>query len=110
MGISDQRIQWLDCIVLLAILYSIGLIILYWLGCIVLAGLYSIDFFVAVNTGFYALACYWLDGTDRTNGPDGILKGRGWDRPALAGARTGAPTLDLERRRATRSGGWHQLR
>ena len=105
MSLSDQRRRWLDCIVLLAGSYCIGLIILYWLDCIVLAGLYSIDCFLAVNTGFYALACYWMYGTDRTDGLDGTFEGRGWDGPALAGARTGAPTLALEGGRDVRSGG-----
>ena len=57
----------------------------------------------------YALAGYCLDGIDGTDGLDGTLVGRGWDGPTLAGARTGAPQLDLEGRRAVGSGGWHQL-
>ena len=41
--------------------------------------------------------------------------GRGWDGgmmegPALSGAVTGAPPLDLEGRRAVGSGGWKKLR
>ena len=72
-----------------------------------MAGLYCIGWIISGNTGFYALAGYWLDGTD---GLDGTLVGRGWDGPTLAGARTGVPPLALERRRAVGSGGWHQLR
>ena len=59
------------------------------------------------DTGFYARAGYWLDGTD---GMDGALVGRELDGPTLEGAGTGAPPLDLEGRRAVGSGGWHQLR
>ena len=47
------------------------------------------------------LICYWLDGT---------LVGRGWDGPTLAGAGTGAPSLDIGGWRAAGSGGWEQLR
>ena len=79
MGIYDQRRICLDCIVLLAKLYSIVLIVSYWMGCIVSNGLYSIDCIVAGNTGFYALAGYWMYGTDRTDEPDGTLMGQGWD-------------------------------
>ena len=87
---------WLDRIVQLARQYSIG-----WFGS------YCIGWIVSGNTGFYALSGYWLDGTD---GMDGALVGRGWERPMLAGAGTGAPPLGLEGRRAVRSGGWNQLR
>ena len=48
------------------------------------------------NTGFYALAGYWLDGTD---GLDGVLVGRGWDGPSLAPAGTGAPPWEPEQER-----------
>ena len=48
------------------------------------------------NTGFYEMAGYWLDGTDGTDGLDGALVGRGWDRPTLAPAGTGAPPLASE--------------
>ena len=40
------------------------------------------------NTGFYALAGHWLDGTD---GLDGELVGRGWEGRTLAPAGMGAP-------------------
>ena len=40
------------------------------------------------NTGFYALAGYWLDGTD---GLDGAVVVRGWDGPMLSPSGTGAP-------------------
>ena len=41
MGISDQRIFWLDCIDLLSGSYRIGWIVLYQLYRIVSAGLYQ---------------------------------------------------------------------
>ena len=63
---------------------------------IVSAGSYCIGWIVSGNTGFYAQAGYWLDGTDRTDVPDGILKGRGGDGPTLARVGTGAPPLALE--------------
>ena len=47
---------------------------------------YRIGWIVSGNTGFYALAGYWLDGTD---GLDGTLVGWGWDGSMLAGAGTG---------------------
>ena len=87
--------------------YRIGWIVLYRLNRIVLAGLYCIGWIISGSTGFYALAGYWLDGTD---GLDGMLVRRGWDGPTLAGARTGALTLDLEGRRAMGSFDWNQLR
>ena len=63
------------------------------LDCIGWIGSYRIDWIVSGNTGFYALAGYWLDGTDGTDGMDGALVGRGWDGPTLAGSETGAPPL-----------------
>ena len=71
------------------------------------------------NTGFYALAGYWLDGTDGTDGTDGALMGRGVVRmdvrtrrngSTTMGSGTGAPPLALKGRRDIGSGGWHQLR
>ena len=60
--------------------YCIG-----WIGsyCIVLAR--------SGNTEFYALAGYWLDGTDRADVLDGALVGRGWDGRMLAPAGSGDP-------------------
>ena len=52
------------------------------MDCIVSAG--------SGNNAFYALAGYWLDGTDRTDGQDGELVGQGWDGPTLASTGTGA--------------------
>ena len=72
-------------------------------------GSYHIGWIVSGNTGFYALAGYWLNGTDGTDGLDGTLVGRGWDGPTLAGSGTRAPPLDLEGRRAVVSGGCYQL-
>ena len=57
--------------------WLIGWIILYWLDRIISAGSYCIGWIVSVNTGFYALAGYYLDGTDGTDGLDGTLVGRG---------------------------------
>ena len=51
MGLSDHRRRWLYCIGLLARSYRIG-----WI--------------VSGNTGVYALAGYWMDGTDGTDGLD----------------------------------------
>ena len=48
------------------------------------------------NTGFYALAGYWLDGTD---GLDGALVGRRWDGRMLSRAGRGAPQWDPEQER-----------
>ena len=77
------------------------------MGCIGLSdGLYRIGWIISGNTGFYALAGYWLDGTD---GLDRKLSGRGWDGPTLAGAGMRAPPLALEGRRAAGSFGWHKL-
>ena len=55
----------MDRIVSLAESYRIGWIVLY-----------CINWIVSGNTGFYALAGYWLDGT---YGMDGALVGQGWD-------------------------------
>ena len=68
----------------------------YWLDCIISAGLYRIGWIVSGNTGFHALAGYWMDWT---HGLDGTLVGRGWDGPTLARPRTGAPPLAPERKR-----------
>ena len=87
----------------------IGWIILYWMGHIVSAGSYFIGWIVSGNTGFYALAGYWMDLTERTDGLDGALVGRKWDGTTLAGAITGAPPLAIEGRQAVGSGGWHQF-
>ena len=66
--------HWLDCIVSTG-LYRIGWIVSYRIGCI-----------VSGNTGFYALAGYWLDGTDGTDGLGGTLVRRGWDVTKLPGS------------------------
>ena len=65
---------------------------------IVSAGSYRIGWIVSVNTGFYALAGYWLDGTDGMDVLDGALVVHGWYGPTLAGAGTGAPLLAPERK------------
>ena len=109
MGLYDQRRHWLYCIGLLDGSYHIIWIVFYWLDCIISAGLYCIGWIVSVNTGFYDLDGYWLDGTDGTYGLDGTLVEQVGDGPTLSSAGTGAPTLDLEGRRAVGSGGWHQL-
>ena len=54
---------------------AVWIVLAYRLDRIVLDGLYSIGWIVSGNTGFYALAGYWLD---ETNGMDGTLMGRGW--------------------------------
>ena len=93
----------LDCIV------SSGLyrwIISYCIGWI---RLYRIVLSRSGNTGLCALSGYFLDWMDGMDGLDGALVVRGWDGRTLAGTRTGAPPLDLEGRRAMRSGSWHQL-
>ena len=66
---------------------------------IVSAGLYCIGWIVTGNTGFYALAGYWLYGTDGTDGIYGTLVGRGWGVMTSAGAGMGAPTLAPEQER-----------
>ena len=53
------------------------IVLAYRLDRIVLDGLYSIGWIVSGNTRFYALAGYWLDGTDGTYGLDGTLVVRG---------------------------------
>ena len=83
MGLSGQRRHWI-------ILY-------HRLDCIVfLAGLDRIVLSGSGNTGFNALAGYWLDGTD---GLDGALVGRKWDGRTLAPAVMGAPPRALEQER-----------
>ena len=67
-----------------------------WLDRIVSAGFDRIISAGSGNTGFYALAGYWMDGTD---GMDGALVVRGWDGPTLAPAGTGAPPLAPEQER-----------
>ena len=42
------------------------------LYCIVWIGLYRMGWLVSGNTGFYALAGYWLDGMDGMDGTDGL--------------------------------------
>ena len=67
----------------------IGWIVLYRIGWIV--SYHRLDRIVSAgsgNTGFYALAGYWLDGTD---GLDGALVGRGCDGRTLEPAGMGAP-------------------
>ena len=59
---------------------------------IVSAGLDRIVLAGSGNTGFYALAGYWMDGTDGTDVLDGALVVQGWDGPTLADAGTGAPS------------------
>ena len=86
---------------------AVWIVLAYRLDSIVSDGSYSIIWILLGKTGFYALAGYWLD---RTNGLDGTLMGRGWDRLSLAGTGTGAPPLALEGLQAVGSGGWHQLR
>ena len=54
------------------------IVLSYWLDHIVSAGSNHIGWIVSGSTGFYALAGYWLDGTD---GLDYTLVGRGWDGP-----------------------------
>ena len=68
-------------------------IVLYQLDRIVSDGIYRIGWIVSGNTGFYALAVYWLKRMDGTDGLDGTLVGRGWDGPTLAPVGTGAPPL-----------------
>ena len=51
------------------------------------------------NTGFYALAGYWMDGTDGTDVLDGALVGRVWDRRTLAPSGTVAPPWTPEQER-----------
>ena len=51
------------------------------------------------NTGFNALAGYWLDGMDGTDGLDGVLVGQEWDGRTLASAGTGAPPWAPEQER-----------
>ena len=63
------------------------------------AGLYRIGWIVSGNTGFYALADYWLDGTHGLDELDGTLVGRRWYGPMLEYARTVAPPLAPERER-----------
>ena len=65
--------------IILSGLYSIPWIVSYRMDCIVLDGLYRIGWILSGNTGFYALAGYWLDVTDGTDGLDGTLVGQGWD-------------------------------
>ena len=96
MFISDQIILWIISY------HRLDFIVSSVLDRIVSAG--------SGNTGFYALAGYWLDGTDGTDGLDEALVGRGWDGPTLSTAGTGAPPLALEGWRAMGSGGWYQLR
>ena len=78
--------------------WLIGSIVSYRMDRIVSAGSYRISWIVSGNTGFNALAGYWLDGTDGMDGKDGTLVGRGWDGQMLAGSGTGAPPLALEGR------------
>ena len=59
----------------------IWIVLAYRLDLIVSAGSYCIGWIVSGNTGFYALAGYWLDWTDGTDGLDGALVGREWDGP-----------------------------
>ena len=66
---------------------------------IVSAGLDHIVSAGSGNTGFYALAGYWLDETDGKDGLDGALVGRGCDGPTLAPAGTGAPPWAPEQER-----------
>ena len=82
--------ETLDHIVSSAGLYFIvGCIVSYrQLNRIVSAGLYRIVLDGSVNTDFYVLAGYWMDGTD---GLDGALVGWGWDGTTLAPAGMGAP-------------------
>ena len=87
--------------IVLDVSYRICWIVLYRFDRIISAG--------PGNTVFYALAGYWLDGTDGTDGLDGKLVVRGWDGQELSGAGTGAPPLALEGRRPMGSGGWQQL-
>ena len=58
------------------------------------------------KTCFYALGGLLLAGWDGWTGWDV----GGMEVPALAGAGTGAPPLDLQERKAVGSGGWNQLR
>ena len=84
--------HWLDFIVLSDELYHIvGWIVSYKLEWI---GLYRIGWIVSGNTGFYALAVYWLDGMDGLNG---ALVGRGRDGPTLTGAGMGVPLVEEAR-------------
>ena len=78
----------------IALAYWLDHIVSYWPDHIVSAVSYRIGCIISGNTGFYALAGYWLDGTD---GLDGTFTGRGWDGPILAGARMRASPLAPER-------------
>ena len=91
----------LDHIVSSAGFYCIvGWILSYrWLDRIILAGLDRILPAGSRNNSFYALAGYWLDGTDGTGVLDGALVGWGWDKPRLAPSGTGAPPWAPEKER-----------
>ena len=77
----------------------IGWIVSHRLDRIVSSGLDHIVSAGSVNTSFYALAGYWLDGTD---GLDVALVGRGWDGTTLAPTGMVAPPLALEGRWSAR--------
>ena len=104
----------------------VGLIVSYWLDCIVLAaGSYCIVWIGSYRIGWiskhWRLCAGWL-----LAGWDGWGGWTGWDvggmgvgrtdistrqnRSATIGAKTGEPPLDLGMRRAMGSGGWRQLR
>ena len=83
-----------------------------FIGLIVSAGYYRFYWLdrIGIGIGFairnWILCAVWFAN---------VWMGRWWggggaEGPALEGAGTGAPPLDLEGRRAVGSGGWHQLR
>ena len=75
------------------------IVLYFWLDLILSAGLDRIVSDGSGNTGFYALAGYWLDDTDGTDGLDGALVVREWEGWTLAPAGTGAPPWTPEQER-----------